>query len=181
MQAIQDRQTIKSLIQHNIELCRLHDYLYQTGSDSASASNSVISNSRFCASRPLWYTFVSSLYSSIVLVVEYSKNQNVDLNTLDSNFQPSSWGIEDVFQADSQGNKNPVQPNLKIVLYRLRNSISHGMYEVITSSPYGMHFYDENTRSKNTDLSKFFTLKIVGTNLDSFLATLDRSFRAKFP
>jgi hypothetical protein len=174
---IQDLQTIKILIQHNIELCRLHDYLLQ----NSSASQSVITNSRFNAIRPTWHTFVSSLYTSVVLVVEYSKKQSVDLNSLDSNFQPSSWGIEDVFQADSQGNKNPVQPNLKIVLTRLRNSISHGMYEVISSSPYGMHFYDENTRSKNTDQSKFFTLKIVGTNLDSFLATLDRSFRSKFP
>ena len=177
MQVIQDLQTIKVLIQHNIELCRLHDYLLQ----NPSSAHSVISNSRFCASRPTWHTYVSSLYASVVLVVEYSKKQSVDLNSLDSSFQPSSWGIDDVFQADALGNKNPVQPNLKIVLSRLRNSISHGRYEVITNSPYGMHFYDESTQSKNTDQSKFFTLKIVGTNLDSFLATLDKAFRSKFP
>ncbi len=177
MQVIQDLQTIKMLIQHNIELCRLHDYLLQ----NASASQSVISKSRFSVSRPTWHTYVSSLYSSVVLVVEYSKKQCVDLNSLDSNFQLNAWGIQDVFQADSMGNKNLAQPNLKIVLNRLRNSISHGMYEVITNSPYGMNFYDENTRLLNTDQSKFFTLTIVGTNLDRFLATLDQSFRSKFP
>lgn len=177
MQVIHDLQAIKVLIQHNIELCRLHDYLLQ----NASASRSVILNSRFFANRPTWHTYVSSLYSSVVLVVEYSKRQSVDLNSLDSNFQPSSWGIGDVFQADLQGNRNPIQPNLKTVLSRLRNSISHGMYEVITNSPYGMNFYDENRRSMNSDQSKFFTLKIVGTNLDCFLTTLDKSFRSKFP
>ena len=179
---INNLDEIKVLIQNNIELFRLHDYI--RGHQSDTDVSSICQSSMFNKNRPVFYTEINSLYSSISLIYQYIKNQSHNPNSLDNNFSYGTWFIQDCFQHDCSGTISSITPDLKTILRRFRNSVSHGSFELNSQFDsalnYEIYFYDENKFSRSIS-EKCFTLKFKAMDLIKFLEKLESSFKIKYP
>lgn len=180
---INDLQEIKTIIANSIELCRLHDYMSEYNADSN--VKDVVTKTGFNVERAVWYTTINSLYSSVSMVYQYMKNQGADVNTLDDTFSYTSWHITECYEHDDSGNRNSPNPDLNIILNRLRNAVSHGLYEVDKSSGYApdyeLIFRDQNSRKSASNTRKNFYFKINGMKLDDFLMKIENGFNAMYP
>lgn len=178
---IDDINQLKSLIHNNIQLFRLHNFISANYHDRCVAD--VANRSNFNRALLVWMTEINSLYSSISLIHQFIKNQGHSPNDLDPQFNFTNWFIIDSFEADIGGNRFVDTPDLDTILRRMRNSVSHGSFELNTNfergSDFEIIFYDKNDRNPNSPRYKF-QLSLKALNLSLFLEKLERKFNTKY-
>lgn len=177
---VDDLHEIKSLIGHNTALLRLNDYI--RGHQTDTNVDEVCRGANFNTDALPWRTAISSLYSSIALVSEFMKKRRDDIDSLDPNFTLALWSISQCYEHDGNGNRQTGTIALKDIIRRLRNSISHGRYELTKPDPeirsWTIIFKDEST---GTGPRKCFQIEIMVMNFLNFLEVMKRSFNTRYP
>lgn len=152
-----------------------------------------------------WYAEINILYSSITLIYEYikadvetavklEKGEDINakikkmfenkINDLDKEFNSKTWFINKAVEFDD--NDTPSDKNLDLakIIKRMRNSISHGRYELIINSDDAREsfiiFNDVDPTKKANSTEKNFRIIFKVMNLQKFIGKLERSFDLKY-
>lgn len=178
---INDINQVKNLVFNNIQLFRLHDFISANNQDQNVVD--VTNRANFNRTSLVWMTEINSLYSSVSLIHQYIRNQGHSPSDLDTAFAFNSWFIVDSYESDTSDIRLQQVPDLDTILRRMRNSVSHGSFELNTNfdrgSDFEIIFYDKNENAPRSPRYKF-KLILKAINLSKFLERLERSFNSRY-